>query len=153
SWGDAEAKAGYTSFIQPTIYPLFKTRPYQTSLLRWSGSNQDYDTYFKEYWTAKLGSNAAYDKALQDGMVETPAAASAGSYGGGGLAEATAAIASYKKGTDAEVILYQKVSIGTGSQAGNPWLQELPDPVSKATWDNYALISMAKAKELGIKLD
>jgi molybdopterin-containing oxidoreductase family iron-sulfur binding subunit len=49
------------------------------------------------------------------------------------------------------LVLYQKVSIGTGSQAGNPWLQELPDPVSKATWDNYALISMAKAKELGLR--
>ena len=30
SWGDAEPKAGYTSFIQPTIYPLFKTRYFQT---------------------------------------------------------------------------------------------------------------------------
>ena len=34
SWGDAEAKTGYVSFLQPTIYPLFKTRPYQTSLLK-----------------------------------------------------------------------------------------------------------------------
>ena len=36
SWGDAEPKAGYISFIQPTIYPLFKTRYFQTSLLKWS---------------------------------------------------------------------------------------------------------------------
>src|SRR5882672_1033729 len=36
SWGDAEPRIGYTSFLQPTIFPLFKTRPYQTSLLRWS---------------------------------------------------------------------------------------------------------------------
>jgi len=153
SWGDAEAKTGHISFMQPTIYPLFKTRPFQTSLLRWSGSNQDYETYFKEYWTGKLGSEAAYNKALQDGVKEDAATAGGGSYAGGGLAEATAAISSYKKGTGAELVLYQKVSLGTGSQAGNPWLQELPDPVSKATWDNYALISMAKAKELGIALD
>jgi Fe-S-cluster-containing dehydrogenase component len=46
------------------------------------------------------------------------------------------------------VVLYQKVSIGTGVGAMNPWLQELPDPITKATWDNYALISMATAKEL-----
>ena len=58
-----------------------------------------------------------------------------------------------KKAARTELVLYQKVSIGTGAQANNPWLQELPDPISKATWDNYALISMAKAKELGIKLD
>jgi molybdopterin-containing oxidoreductase family iron-sulfur binding subunit len=42
-----------------------------------------------------------------------------------------------------------KVSIGTGAQAGNPWLQELPDPVSKATWDNYAIISIKKQRNSG----
>ncbi|WP_276502484.1 TAT-variant-translocated molybdopterin oxidoreductase [Terrimonas pollutisoli] len=154
SWGDAEPKSGVTSFIQPTIYPLFKTRPFQTSLLKWSGNNTDYDTYFKNYWTAKLGSLDAFDKALQDGIIETaPAAAGTGSYGGGAVASAASAIAAAKKGGKDEVVLYQKVSIGTGAGSANPWLQELPDPISKATWDNYALISMAKANELGIKLD
>ncbi len=52
SWGDAEPKTGITSFIQPTIYPLFKTRPFQTSLLKWSGNNTSYEDYFKTYWTA-----------------------------------------------------------------------------------------------------
>jgi molybdopterin-containing oxidoreductase family iron-sulfur binding subunit len=154
SWGDAEPKTGVTSFIQPTIYPLFKTRYYQTSLLRWSGVNTDYEDYFKTYWSAKLG--ADYNKAFRDGIKEiTPAAVAAGSYNGSAVAAATTAITGYKKATntETELVLYQKVSIGSGSQAGNPWLQELPDPVSKATWDNYAMISMAKAKELGIKLD
>ncbi len=53
SWGDAEPKSGYISFIQPTIYPLFKTRAFQTSLLKWSGNNTDYETYFKNYWISK----------------------------------------------------------------------------------------------------
>ncbi len=161
SWGDAEPINGIASFIQPTIYPLFKTRPYQTSLLKWSltagqvaGPETDYNNYFKTYWTSKLGGEPAFNKALQDGVAEIPATASAGgSYGGGGIAEAAAAISSYKKASGTELVIYQKVSIGTGSQAGNPWLQELPDPISKATWDNYALISMAKANELGIKVD
>ncbi|MFW1406320.1 hypothetical protein ACEV85_24020, partial [Vibrio parahaemolyticus] len=42
SWGDAEAKSGYYSFLQPTIYPLFKTRQWQDSLLKWSGATEDY---------------------------------------------------------------------------------------------------------------
>ncbi len=41
------------------------------------------------------------------------------------------------KGGGLEVILYQKNAIGTGTQAANPWLQELPDAVTKVTWDNY----------------
>ncbi len=154
SWGDAEPKAGYTSFLQPTIYPLFKTRPFQTSLLRWTGNNADYETYFKDYWTTKLGSIDAFDKTLQDGVMESAAAAVSGdSFSNGGVANAASAISIYKKGSGSELIVYQKVSIGTGSQAGNPWLQELPDPVTKATWDNYAIISVSKAKDLGIKLD
>lgn len=151
SWGDAERTKGSVSFIQPTIYPLFKTRPYQTSLLLWSGKTTNYEDYLKTYWTGVLGSEDAFHAALQDGVKEDATAAKgAGSYNGGAVAAATTAVNGYPKSTGDELVLYQKVSIGTGSQAGNPWLQELPDPVSKATWDNYTMISTAKAKELGI---
>ncbi|HNU12890.1 MAG TPA: TAT-variant-translocated molybdopterin oxidoreductase [Chitinophagaceae bacterium] len=154
SWGDAEPKTGVLSFMQPTIYPLFKTRPFQTSLLKWSGNNTDYEVYFKNYWTGKLGSEGAFNKILQDGIKEeAPAAAGAGTYNGGAVTTAISAIESAKKVTGAEVVLYQKTSIGTGTGATNPWLQELPDAISKATWDNYALISMSMAKEvLGLNL-
>ena len=161
SWGDAEPKAGVISFQQPTIYPLFKTRPFQTSLLKWGqpvgqpgSGTQDYETYFKKYWTGKLGSEDAFNKALQDGIKEDAAVTGGGStYADGATSAAITAIEGYKKAGGTEVVFYEKVSIGNGSQAGNPWLQELPDPVSKATWDNYALISMKKAEELGIKLN
>ena len=49
-----------------------------------------------------------------------------------------------KGGDGMELVLYEKTGLGNGNQANNPWLQELPDPVSEATWDNYALISMVK---------
>jgi molybdopterin-containing oxidoreductase family iron-sulfur binding subunit len=155
SWGDAEPKAGYTSFMQPTIYPLFKTRYFQTSLLKWSGNTTpDYETYFKNYWTAKLGSENAFDGALQNGIIEPAAVtASGGSFNAAIIAAAAATLGSAKKGGKDELVLYQKVSIGTGKQAGNPWLQEMPDPISKATWDNYAMISPAKARELGIEYE
>src|SRR6185436_18134018 len=154
--GDAEPRSGVTSFMQPTVYPLFKTRPFQTSLLMWSGDFTAYEDYFKNYWTTKLGSTEAFDKALQDGIVETaPSAISGGSYNGSALSSSlfTQSMGQMKKTSGDELVIYQKVSIGTGAQAGNPWLQELPDPITKGTWDNYAMISMAKAKELGIKLD
>jgi MoCo/4Fe-4S cofactor protein with predicted Tat translocation signal len=179
SWGDAEPKAGYLSFMQPTIYPLFKTRYLQSSLLKWSGNNTDYETYFKNYWEGKIGTQA-FNNALRDGVKEPGGSMiqnlissidtsrqqtdtltqrmpkpvlQGGSFNGGGVAAATTTLGSAKKGGKNELILYQKVSLGTGKQAGNPWLQELPDPITKATWDNYAMISMTKANELGIKLD
>jgi molybdopterin-containing oxidoreductase family iron-sulfur binding subunit len=149
SWGDAEPKAGVFAFLQPTINPLFKTRPFQTALLRWSGNNTDYDTYLKTYWMGRLGSEEAYNKALQDGILEE-AAGGAGSFAGGGVAAAATALATPARRGTTEVVLYEKVSIGSGSQATNPWLQELPDTITKATWDNYAMVSMKKADDLGI---
>ena len=56
SWGDAEPKSGYVSMIQPVINPLFKTRPFQESLLKWIGNITPYDAYYRNYWTARLGS-------------------------------------------------------------------------------------------------
>ncbi len=147
SWGDAEPKAGYTSFLQPTIYPLFKTRPYQTALLKWAGNTNDYDTYFRNYWIGKLGSETAFDMILQKGVYEEAASGGGGAYNGAAVSAAANAIGAAKS-SGVEIALYQKVSIGSGTGATNPWLQELPDAISKATWDNYALISTSLAKDL-----
>ncbi len=173
SWGDAEYKAGYLSFIQPTISPLFKTRQWQDSLLKWGGTpvaasapadttsttagtatndSNDYLTYLRNFWTQRLGGKANWEKALRDGVVIPPTAGTAGGSGfnGGGVQAALAAIAALPKAGAGtwEVQFYEKVSMGSGAQASNPWLQEMPDPVTKATWDNYAMISAAAAKEL-----
>ncbi|GAA4741705.1 TAT-variant-translocated molybdopterin oxidoreductase [Flavisolibacter ginsenosidimutans] len=176
SWGDAEPRSGYISFIQPTIFPLFKTRPFQTSLLKWSGNNTDYETYFRTYWTGKLGGQAGFDKVLQDGVlgnakpsfatttaaavvdtvrtaVTTPVtttATRADTAQTGNVGAAVTALSSARKSGKDEVVLYQKVSLLSGKQSGNPWLMEVPDPITKATWDNYAMISTKKAEELGI---
>ena len=154
SWGDAEAKTGYYSIIQPTINPLFKTRAFQTSLLKWSASAiPDYETYFTDYWTKGKGvaflGGADFNQVLQDGVSKPKDAMvmSGATYNSSKLAEATAKIGAAKGGA-IELVLYQKISIGNGSQANNPWLQELPDPISKVTWDNYAMISPAMALKL-----
>lgn len=148
SWGDAEPKTGYYSLIQPTINPLFKTRPFQTSLLKWSGSAMDYDAYFKDFWSKKLGTAEAYYAALQTGVMEPADSFAGAAFSSAKLAEAAAKLSSEKRGGNYEVVLYQKVGMGTGSQANNPWLQEMPDPISKVTWDNYAMVSPALYKKI-----
>ena len=49
-----------------------------------------------------------------------------------------------------ELQLYQTVALRDGKRSNNPWLQELPDPVSKVTWDNFAAISPADMKDWGL---
>ena len=153
SWGDAEVKTGHLSFLQPTIAPLFKTRAFQTSLLKWSGVNTEYGEFVKTYWINKLGGQGAWDKVLQDGVLETVPAMSGAAFNAGAVAAAAAKLATPRKAGKTELVVYPKVSLGSGKSANNPWLQEMPDPITKATWDNYAVISFAMAKEMGISVD
>ena len=170
SWGDAEPKSGFISLMQPTINPLFKTRQWQDSLVKWSGTAADYQTLFKNYWIGKLGNATAFDKALQDGVINNfsssavtglsaetrPVNDSTGliakpaavTFIGGSVANAISAINNSAKGGNIELELYKKVGIGSGEGSGNPWLHELPDPVTRATWDNYVVISPVMAKSL-----
>lgn len=149
SWGDAEIKPGYISLMQPTINPLFKTRQLQDTLLKWIGNATGYHDYFKNFWVAKLGSEEAYDTALMNGVIEPAAPAAGGAaFSNAKLAEATAAATAKKAGGTYELVLYQKPVLGDGRQANNPWLLETPDPITRATWDNYVIISPSLAKTL-----
>jgi molybdopterin-containing oxidoreductase family iron-sulfur binding subunit len=170
SWGDAEPKSGFISLMQPTINPLFKTRQWQDSLAKWSGASTDYQTLFKNYWIGKLGNATAFDKALQDGVINNFSSSGVTSFSaeakpvndstgltakpesvtfiGGSVANAISAINNSAKGGNIELELYKKVGIGSGEGSGNPWLHELPDPISRATWDNYVVISPVMAKSL-----
>ena len=47
--------------------------------------------------------------------------------------------------------MYSKTGLGDGQQANNPWLQELPDPITRVSWDNYLTVSKFDAQELGLK--
>lgn len=173
SWGDAEPKTGYYSFQQPTIHPLFKTRQWQDSLMKWAGSTEGYVNFVKAFWGSKLGGENNYNIALQNGIagaakglsVKAPAtgnladstttATAAGigattqkvAFNSATLATAQSSVSTVKSG-EAELVIYQKVGLGEGGHSGNPWLQELPDPVTRATWDNYAIISPAMAKKI-----
>jgi len=55
-------------------------------------------------------------------------------------------------GAGFELVIYEKVGLGSGAQANNPWLQEFPDPVTRACWENYLVIPSALAKELGLTI-
>ena len=149
SWGDAEPVAGHISFIQPTIAPLFKTRAFQDALLKWSGDATEYTSYVKNFWSTKLGGENGWNKTLQDGVINpaTPVVSGA-TINSSAVASALIAVNAVKPSNKIELALYQKVGIGAGQGASNPWLQELPDPVTRATWDNYIIVSPAMAKTL-----
>jgi MoCo/4Fe-4S cofactor protein with predicted Tat translocation signal len=153
AWGDAEPKAGFYSLGQPAISPIFKTRAAQESLLSWSGDSTTYYSYLKSNWESSILAGASWDRALQDGVFEVATVSgidtSISNFDRSSV-EAGISKAYNANASGIELKLYEKIGVGTGSQANNPWLQELPDPISKATWDNYVAISAAYANKLSV---
>ena len=139
SWGDAKASFNKVSFIQPTIQPLFNSRQFQESLLVWAGNKISYYDFLKDYWSSKL----SWSSSLHNGIAEL----NDKKYS---VTKFAAKVQSIKtKTTDLELSLYQSNSIGDGAQSNNPWLQELPDPITRACWDNYLTISASTARKYG----
>jgi MoCo/4Fe-4S cofactor protein with predicted Tat translocation signal len=147
SWNDYMVKSDFASVAQPVISPLYNTRQGQQSLLRWSGSEENYLDFMKASWslTAAAGSVFAdyWNTAVHNGGVKLNAAAAQWLAFAGDASTAASDISKIAgmAGGEFEVVLYSKAGIGDGTHATNPWLQELPDPITKITWDNY--ISMA----------
>jgi molybdopterin-containing oxidoreductase family iron-sulfur binding subunit len=154
SWGDAEPVAGHLSLQQPAIRPLGDTRAALESLARWSGKQGNVYDLLRESWQKQLYPRARtpktfeafWEQSLHDGHVEVEApkaelrAFDASAVG----AASRAARAPYS------VVLYAGAAMLDGRNAYNPWLHELPDPVTKVTWDNYASLSPATAAKLGV---
>jgi molybdopterin-containing oxidoreductase family iron-sulfur binding subunit len=154
SWNDAEPKTGIYSLSQPTISTIFKTRQAQDSFLTWAGIAGDYATYLERNWEANIlkGGAVQWKAALHDGVFGSSESVSNASPSVDVNASAAAISKSYvANSTELEIAVYEKVGLGTGSQANNPWLQEFPEPVSKACWDNYASISQPTANKLKLK--
>jgi molybdopterin-containing oxidoreductase family iron-sulfur binding subunit len=146
SWNDAEPAAGVVSFTQPAIRPLRGGRTLRECLARWCGDVRDDRELVRDHWRAQ--SDDAFDRCLRDGFVVTSAAAERPSFRASAV-RAPAARSAPGAG-ELALVLYPKVALRDGSQAHNAWLQEIPDPVSKCVWDNYACLSPETAKSLGV---
>lgn len=153
SWNDHEIRPGRYSLQQPAISPLFNTRQAQGSFLKWSGTADDFHTFLKGMWQTEmilyskgLNSFDFWNTCLRDGVFEIKKS-SAGSMTLNNAAVKEAFAHFPETNGKVEFVAYEKVSIGVGKYTNNPWLQELPDPVSRITWDNYLCIAPSDANE------
>ncbi len=159
SWGDAMPVDGHYSLQQPVISPLFSTRQTEECLLKWMGSSASYKSYLMNNWSASILNGASWDKTLHDGVFHTAMEAleveeisveEGEVEENTSLNDAATRISKMKSG-GMEVMFYQKTAVGTGSLANNPWLQELPDPITRLSWDNYITVSAVDAKKLELE--
>jgi molybdopterin-containing oxidoreductase family iron-sulfur binding subunit len=170
SWGDARSFDGTVSMIQPLIAPIYDGHQAIELLSAANGKpGLKAVDLVKDYWTRALDGKtktawtlhdsegnafASFDHfwrhALHDGFVAgTSQLATPGS-----PAPATpAAPPAATNATGMEIIFRPDPTILDGRYANNAWLQELPKPLSKVTWDNVAYIGVNTAEKLGIPID
>jgi molybdopterin-containing oxidoreductase family iron-sulfur binding subunit len=158
SWGDYQPRAGVLSLQQPVIAPLYQSRQREAVLLAWAAPETPFQEtayleFVKSRWQREVypASGAGADftafwfSALHDGVLVTaPPSAS--------LARPASFPVSAPPTTPTDgyvALLTADPFMGDGSQAGNGWLQEIPHPISKVVWDNYASVSPSTAARLG----
>ncbi len=148
SWGDVSKESGVYSLMQPTIKPLFNSRQLQDVLLKWSGSSTSYYNYLKAFWSSDILEGKSWNQALHNGIFtkENTAAPEINSII---ISDVASKLVSSTKPSELELNLYTTTALGDGKQANNPWLQELPDPLTRASWDNYITMSVSDARKLG----
>ena len=158
AWDDAEVVPGQISVSQPVIHRMGNPRSLREALAAWRGKPQDDLSLVQAFWRQHIfprqrqfGSfQPFWDRSVHDGFAEVPVRPEP--------------VGSFQVGSDKALtlnpelpqdafalVLYEKVGMRDGRHAFNPWLQELPDPVTKATWDNYVCLAPATAKRLGIQ--
>ncbi|TMA28468.1 MAG: 4Fe-4S dicluster domain-containing protein [Deltaproteobacteria bacterium] len=156
SWGDARAHDGTISFQQPLIAPLYAgvSEAEMLAALFGEGDRTAY-TQLREFWQARVPELGRFDltweKWIADGFIPGTAvkAESPAVNHDAVLAEAMKVPPAEKPGLEINVVADTKVL--DGRFGNNGWLQELPDPVTKLTWENAALLSPATAAELGVE--
>ncbi len=159
AWNDFQLTSKEYSLSQPAISNIFDTRQFQDSFLKWSGASVSYYDFIRANWEEQVMPLATevsdfsqfWDQCLHDGVYIATQETESPVYNSDAEAAAQSAVASKKAGSGLELVMYANAGIGNGIQANNPWLQEMPDPITKACWDNYLTVSPKQAEEWGIQ--
>jgi molybdopterin-containing oxidoreductase family iron-sulfur binding subunit len=163
SWGDFKTRTGFYSMQQPVIDPIFNSRQKEAILLNWiNGKPVYYDPmvyhkYLKQNWQqniypttkSKLSFNEFWNAGLHDGVIFIDESVSGSTTFN---TDALSVLDQEKSDNSTYVLLLREgYQSGDGRFLNNGWMLELPHPVSKVTWDNYAAISNSTAKALNVK--
>ncbi|HKJ66559.1 MAG TPA: TAT-variant-translocated molybdopterin oxidoreductase [bacterium] len=151
-WDDSMPGEGAISITQPTIPSLNNARTLRRCLAQWSGQSADDYQLLQSCWeefvyprrTGEVPFQEFWDYAVHDGFtILRPQLKSVQEF----QYQSLEMIPVAEPEPELSLELYESIAMRDGRHAQNPWLQELPDPVTKVTWDNYASVSPALAGE------
>ena len=153
TWSDARAFDGTLTVQQPLIAPLYGGRSLHELLAAFTARPErtGYEIV-REHWSGRVGADFErwWRHALHDGVAVEPAGGEAPAAPAPAAAAPAAAPAT--PGSTLELIFRPDAHVFDGRYANNGWLQELPRPLTKVTWENVALMSPATAEHLGVSV-
>jgi len=150
SWNDNEIVLGLLSMTQPVLQPFGKNRSLRMSINSWLGKSGNERDLIRNYWrgifTSKVKTTQTFTRfwnnLVHDGFVKIkPKSLKLNAFND------NRPQIKINKPKGLEYILYKTPQLAFGQHAENPWLQELPDPITKITWDNYVSISPEISKK------
>ncbi len=166
SWGDVRALDGTVSLVQPLIAPLWSSvtpADFLAAVLS-EGELGSYEL-LKAYWRRRaaadnllgsFGFDLQWEHWLGQGIVEgtrAPATSAVALESGALAASLRTSVATWPKEAGLELAFTLDAKVADGRFANNAWLQELPHPITKITWDNAVLLSYATASRLSLKTE
>ncbi|HET9372698.1 MAG TPA: TAT-variant-translocated molybdopterin oxidoreductase [Vicinamibacterales bacterium] len=165
SWGDVRAFDGTVTLQQPLVAPLYDGHTMLEVVAALNGAAGAPMDLVRDYWTRAFDGktrtswtlrdtngqpfasfDALWRRALHDGFIAGTAAVQTAT----APAPAPAAPATALATTGMEIVFRPDPLVLDGRYGNNGWLQELPKPISKVTWDNVAYVSFATAQRLGV---
>jgi molybdopterin-containing oxidoreductase family iron-sulfur binding subunit len=154
AWGDLRATNGVTSIVQPLIAPLYDAIS-SLELLSYVAGESAHKGHVlvQSYWKKKLGGDfeKQWRRALHDGVIAgTREKAAAPTFKADGLASSWGVTPAPQSLQSFEIRFVLDQKVHDGRFINNGWLQELPDPMTKLTWDNAALLGTATASSLKV---
>lgn len=152
SWGDLRAFDGTVSLVQPLIAPLYEGKTAYEVLAAWSAkpTRTAYDIV-REYWKGVWGEadfERKWRRALHDGVLPGSASPAKTVTVKEDFLQSLAPLPAPQ---GFEVVVRPDPTVYDGRYANNGWLQELPKPLTKLTWDNAAHVAPLTAERLGLQ--
>jgi Fe-S-cluster-containing dehydrogenase component len=145
-WSDARSPDGLATIIQPVVRPMYDSRSlHEIVAALTSDQPQSAQLLVRQTWAAKLPDGASWAGALKTGFLEMPEQ----NLAAGPPAPSAPPLAEPRAG-QVEIIIRPDPTIHDGSFANNGWLQELPKPLFKTTWENVVALSPRFASELKV---
>jgi MoCo/4Fe-4S cofactor protein with predicted Tat translocation signal len=148
TWGDARGHDGTVSIIQPLIAPLYNGRSIHEVLgALIGGLDQTPYQAVRGYWFSKGATEDTWRRWLHDGIIPNSALPPRAVAAAGAVPPATTAQQAAPQGIELEI--RHDPTLYDGRFANNSWLQELPKPQTKITWDNVLIVSPKTADKIG----